>query len=82
MTIHSIKPSVALNQIVEDLTARMRADMRNTIEQHLGYDETVEAFLDALVSDGMFPVEHLLVENDSLTTELAKALTAARGRMP
>ena len=29
--------------------------------------------LDALVDDGMFPVEHLLVENDTLVGALADA---------
>lgn len=64
---------VRLNRAAADIAARMRADMRNSIEQHVGYDETWESLLDALVDDGMFPVEHLLVENDTLVGALADA---------
>ena len=66
--------SVQLNRVRDDIAARMRADMRNTIEQHLGYDETAAVFLEALVTDGMHPVEHLLVDNDQLVEKLAESL--------
>ena len=62
-----------LNRDASECAARMRADMRNTIEQYVGYDESLETMLDALVDDGMFPVEHLLVENDTLVGALADA---------
>jgi hypothetical protein len=72
---------VRLNQEAVEYAARMRADMRNTIEQYVGYDEALEGLLDALVDDGMFPVEHLLVENDTLVGALADAQhDAARAR--
>lgn len=70
--------SVELNQIRDDLTARMKADMRNTIEQHLGYDERLyESLLDDLVRDGMHPVERLLTDNHQLVDELARSITDA-----
>ena len=64
--------SVRLNQQAADVAARMKADMRNTIEQYVGYDENLAAFLDDLVRDGMHPVDHLIIENDLLVEKLAE----------
>lgn len=70
-----------LNHVADEYAARMRADMRNTIEQYVGYDETLGTMLDALVNDGMHPVEFLIVENDTLVGALADAQhDAARTR--
>jgi hypothetical protein len=68
--------SVRLNQQAEDTAARMRADMRNTIEQYVGYDENLAAFLDDLVRDGMHPVDFLIIENDMLVEKLAEVQDA------
>jgi hypothetical protein len=45
------------------IRAQMRADIANTLRQHLGRGTVITGpMLDALVDDGMFHVEHLLVE--------------------
>lgn len=68
--------SASVRSQAADIAARMRADMRTTVAQHLG--ETAAAvmspnLLEALVDDGMAPVEHLLVENEHLLDRLSAA---------
>ena len=50
----------------DTLAVRMRADMLITLTANGVRCATFEALLDELVNDGMMPVEHLLIENDTL----------------
>lgn len=53
---------------------RMRHDIANTLRQHLGPSVHITGtLLDALVDDGMFPCEHLLVEIEALEDGIAGA---------
>lgn len=54
-----------------DLRAQMRSAMRTTVSMWLMSDQTAtERLIEQAVSDGMFPVEHLLVECDALRQEV------------
>lgn len=50
---------------------RMRRDIANTLRQNYGPTFVITGeLLDSLVDDGMFPVEHLLVESATLQQEV------------
>ncbi len=55
-----------------DMRTNMRHDMANTLRQHFGPGVIITAaLLDALVDDGMFHVEHLLIEDAALQQQIA-----------
>lgn len=50
---------------------RMRRDIASTLRQNYGPTFVITGeLLDSLVDDGMFPVEHLLVESATLQQEV------------
>lgn len=55
----------AVEEQAGDIRERMRHDMLNTLRQHLGETFVITGtLLDALLDDGMFPVEHLLAKQE------------------
>lgn len=56
-----------------DLRAQMRSAMRSTMSMWFMQSQppdVIESLIEQAVSDGMFPVEHLLVECDALRQEV------------
>jgi hypothetical protein len=61
---------MSLEERASVIRERMRHDIANTLRQYMGTGAVITGeLLDALVDDGMFPVEHLLVELATIVQE-------------